>query len=76
MTYQSETLDETDKVLYQLRNELYQGSWKAFEDDLKERREGRPYIAKLVNRIDEDLERISRLSEMSDSELEAATQED
>lgn len=45
-----------------IRNELYDGSWEDMKKDLEDRRDGKPFIFKLVNRIEEDLERIERLS--------------
>lgn len=61
--YQSyyDSLTEEAKMLLVLRDELYMGSWVKMEDDLKNRLKGRPYIFKLVNRIEEDLERIEAL---------------
>ena len=49
-----------------LRNELYDGSWGEMRRDLEDRRDGKPFIFKLVNRIDEDLKRIDRLSKYED----------
>ena len=45
-----------------LCDELYDGSWEEMRRDLEDRRDGKPFIFKLVNRIDEDLKRIDRLS--------------
>lgn len=61
--YQSyyDSLSEEAKMLLVLRDELYMGSWSKMEDDLRNRLKGRPYIFKLVNRIEEDLERIEAL---------------
>ena len=56
-----EALSEEAKMLLVLRDELYMGSWDKMVDDLKNRLKGRPYIFKLVNRIEEDLERIETL---------------
>jgi hypothetical protein len=57
-----DSLSEEAKMLLVLRDELYMGSWGKMVDDLKNRLKGRPYIFKLVNRIEEDLERIEALS--------------
>ncbi|MBK8205806.1 MAG: hypothetical protein IT464_05995 [Planctomycetes bacterium] len=57
-----DALSEEAKMLLVLRDELYMGSWDKMVDDLKNRLKGRPYIFKLVNRIEEDLERIEALS--------------
>lgn len=55
------TLTENDELLLVLRDELYGGSWERFLRDLDDRLKGRPYVFKLVNRIEEDIERIHRL---------------
>jgi hypothetical protein len=53
-----DALSEEAKMILVLRDELYEESWTKMVDDLKNRLKGRPYIFKLVNRIEEDLERI------------------
>lgn len=55
------SLDE--KTLVALRDELYGGSWDQMQGDLRDRLKGRPYIFKLVNRIQVDLDRIDTLVE-------------
>lgn len=54
-------LTEEERMLLVLRDELYGGSWDKMEEDLRNRLKGRPYIFKLVNRIEEDLKRIEKL---------------
>jgi len=56
------TLGREDRVLLALRDQLYEGSWRELRQDLINRREGRPYIFKLAQRIASDIERIDRLS--------------
>lgn len=56
-----ESLSEEEAMLLTLRDELYSGSWEKMEQDLRDRLQGRPYIFKLVNRIEEDLQRIEKL---------------
>ncbi len=51
-----------DRLLLDLRNELYDGSWEEMEQDLEDRLAGRPYVFRLINRIGDDLQRIRRLS--------------
>jgi hypothetical protein len=51
--------DERDLVI--LRDELYGGSWNDMLADLKNRMTGKPYVFKLVNRIEHDIENIERL---------------
>ncbi len=55
------SLSQEEKMLITLRDELYVGSWEKMLADLRDRLQGRPYIFKLVNRIEEDLTRIERL---------------
>ena len=52
-----------DRTLVQLRDDLYGGSWEQMQGDLKDRLQGKPYIFKLVNRIQEDISRIEKLLE-------------
>ena len=56
-----ESLSEEETMLITLRDELYGGVWEKMEHDLRDRLQGRPYIFKLVNRIEEDLHRIEKL---------------
>jgi len=53
------TPDQRDLVL--LRDELYGGSWEDMLVDLKNRLAGKPYIFKLVNRIQQDIEMMEKL---------------
>jgi hypothetical protein len=55
------SLSSEERMLIALRDELYVGSWERMLQDLRDRLQGRPYIFKLVNRIEEDLTRIERL---------------
>jgi hypothetical protein len=59
-------LSEEAKMLLVLRDELYMGSWDRMVEDLNNRLKGRPYIFKLVNRIEEDLQRIQNLRSYED----------
>lgn len=54
-------LSNEQKMLVVLKAQLYGGSWEAMLDDLNNRLAGKPYIFKLVNRINEDVERIEVL---------------
>ncbi len=54
-------LSEEELLLLAVREELYGGSWEELEEDLRARRECRPYIFRLATRIGEDLERVERL---------------
>ncbi len=48
-------------MLVALKSQLYGGSWEPMLDDLRNRLAGKPYIFKLVNRIQEDIERIEEM---------------
>ncbi len=54
-------LSPEEKMLVILKKELYEGSWQAMRNDLENRLQGKPYIFKLANRIQEDMERILTL---------------
>ncbi len=54
-------LSADDRTLIALRDEIYSGSWEVMLGDLRDRLEGKPYIFKLVNRIQDDIQRIEKL---------------
>ena|SRR3982750_1961625 len=56
-------LTPDEKTLVTLRDELYGGSWDQMLGDLRDRLKGKPYIFKLVNRIQDDIARIEKLSD-------------
>jgi hypothetical protein len=56
-------LSPDEKTLVTLRDELYNGSWDLMLGDLRDRLKGKPYIFKLVNRIQDDIARIEKLSD-------------
>src|SRR5579871_6086853 len=56
-------LTPDEKTLVTLRDELYSGSWEQMLGDLRDRLKGKPYIFKLVNRIQDDIARIEKLSD-------------
>ena len=49
------------KMRIVLKSQLYGGSWEPMYQDLKNRLAGKPYIFKLANRINEDIERIDEM---------------
>jgi hypothetical protein len=55
------SLNADERMLITLRDDLYNGSWDQMMRDLKDRLKGRPYIFKLVNRIQDDIQRIEKL---------------
>ncbi len=55
-------LTEEQRMLIVLKAQLYGGSWEPMLDDLRNRLAGKPYIFKLANRIQDDIERIERIS--------------
>ena len=54
-------LSEEQRMLVILKAQLYGGSWEPMIEDLHNRLEGKPYIFKLANRIQDDIERIEEL---------------
>lgn len=56
-------LPAEERMLVVLRDELYSGSWDRMLVDLRDRLKGRPYIFKLVNRIQDDIARIEKLQD-------------
>jgi hypothetical protein len=55
------SLSDECKMLILLKAQLYDGRWEPMRDDLKNRLAGKPYIFKLVNRIQDDIERIEAM---------------
>ncbi|MBN2018641.1 MAG: hypothetical protein JW749_00265 [Sedimentisphaerales bacterium] len=55
------TLGEECRMLIVLKAQLYGQSWEPMLDDLRNRLAGKPYIFKLANRIQDDIERIEQL---------------
>jgi len=56
-----ETLDKAEQMLVILRHELYEDSWDEMLADMKSRLSGGPFVFKLANRIEDDIERIEKL---------------
>lgn len=54
-------LGEEHKMLVALKAQLYGGSWEPMLDDLRNRLAGKPYIFKLVHRIQDDIQRIEEM---------------
>jgi len=54
-------LSAEHKMLIILKSQLYGGKWELMYQDLKNRLEGKPYIFKLANRINDDIERIEQM---------------
>jgi hypothetical protein len=50
-------------MLIVLKAQLYDGTWEPMLDDLQNRLVGKPYIFKLANRIQDDIERIKQMQE-------------
>ena len=55
------SLREEHRMLVALKTHLYEGSWEPMLDDLRNRLAGKPYIFKLVHRIQDDIERIEQM---------------
>ncbi len=56
-----DSLSEQCRMLVILKAQLYGGSWEPMLDDLRNRLDGKPYIFKLANRIQDDIERIEQM---------------
>ncbi|RKY23697.1 MAG: hypothetical protein DRP62_05415 [Planctomycetota bacterium] len=56
-------LSDEYRMLIVLKAQLYGGSWEPMLDDLRNRLAGKPYIFKLANRIQDDIERIEEMLE-------------
>ncbi|MHC4759206.1 MAG: hypothetical protein ACYTE8_11165 [Planctomycetota bacterium] len=54
-------LSEEHRMLVVLKSQLYDNNWLPMLDDLKNRIAGKPYIFKLMNRIQDDIERIEEM---------------
>ncbi|MDD5135072.1 MAG: hypothetical protein PHP01_06660 [Phycisphaerae bacterium] len=54
-------LSAEHKMLIILKSQLYGGKWEPMYQDLKNRLDGKPYIFKLANRINDDVERIEQM---------------
>ena len=54
-------LSNEHRMLVILKAQLYDGTWEPMLDDLRNRLAGKPYIFKLVNRINDDIERIEQM---------------
>ena len=55
------SLSEEQRMLVILKKQLYGGSWEPMLEDLQNRLDGKPYIFKLANRIQDDIERIEQI---------------
>ena len=56
-------LSNEHRMLIVLKAQLYDGTWEPMLDDLRNRLAGKPYIFKLANRIQDDIERIEQMQE-------------
>ena len=66
-------LSEESRMLVVLKAQLYDGRWSPMVDDLRNRLNGKHYIFKLANRIQDDIERIERMMEFeSEHEIDLA----
>jgi hypothetical protein len=57
------SLSNEHRMLIVLKAQLYDGTWEPMLDDLRNRLSGKPYIFKLANRIQDDIERIEQMQE-------------
>jgi len=56
-------LSDEHRMLVILKTQLYDNTWEPMLDDLQNRLAGKPYIFKLVNRIQDDIRRIGEMQE-------------
>jgi len=56
-----DTLSRAERMLVILRHELYEDSWNEMLADMKARLAGEPYVFKLADRIEDDMDRIEKL---------------
>jgi hypothetical protein len=61
-------LSDEHRMLVVLKAQLYGGTWEPMLDDLKNRLVGKPYIFKLVNRINDDIERIQQMQNFEEEQ--------
>ncbi len=61
-------LSDEHRMLVVLKAQLYGGTWEPMLDDLKNRLVGKPYIFKLVNRINDDIERIQQMQNFEEKQ--------
>lgn len=54
-------LEPHERVLIELRDQLYEGSWDRVLSDLRARQRGEPYVFKLSQTIARDIEAIEKL---------------
>jgi hypothetical protein len=54
-------LSNEHRMLVILKSQLYDGTWEPMLDDLQHRLAGKPYIFKLVHRIEDDIKRIEQM---------------
>ncbi|MGE0433900.1 MAG: hypothetical protein AB7K09_19055 [Planctomycetota bacterium] len=68
-TRYARTLHPEERQLLRLRAELYDNSWDRMLADLNDRLKGRPYIFKIVHRIEEDIHRVQKLQSYEQKHL-------
>ena len=59
-------LSNEHRMLVVLKSQLYDRTWEPMLDDLRNRLAGKPYIFKLANRIQDDIERIEQMQRFED----------
>lgn len=57
------TLSSEHRMLIVLKAQLYDVSWAPMLEDLQNRLAGKPYIFKLANRIQDDIQRIHQMEQ-------------
>ncbi len=59
-------LTPEQKLLLVLKRELYDGEWSQMIVDLENRKNGRPHVLRLANRIEDDLGRIEQMRKLEE----------
>jgi len=59
-------ITEEERMLIILQAQLYEHSWPAMLEDLRNRLDGKPYIFKLAHRIQDDIARIEKLKDFEE----------
>ena len=54
-------MEQYERVLVDLKDLLYEGSWDRVASDLRAARDNRPHVYRLSNAIDRDLKAIERM---------------
>lgn len=57
-----DSLDDNDRMLLDVLEVLYEGSWRDLLKDLRAARDGEPFVFKIADRVEQDIERVERMA--------------